>query len=79
MEAKYPEINLGAEICEKLKIIYFSNIAWPECYKDISIKFTELKKIMRKFYTEKSDLDILKELIKYDTMDIEDVFNLSST
>lgn len=76
MEAKYLEITLGQAICEKLRAIYFSNISWPDCYKDVASKFTELKQRMRKFYTDKHDLDILKELIKYDTMDIEEVFNM---
>lgn len=79
MEAKYSEITLGATICEKLKDIYFPDKKWPDCHNDIVTKFGELKRIMRKFYTDKSDLDILKELIKYDNKDIEDIFNTSST
>jgi len=75
MEAKYPEITLGATICEKLKIIYFHNKSWQECHGDVSKKFSDLKQRMRKFYTDKTDLEILKELIKYDTMDIEEIFN----
>lgn len=75
MEAKYPEINLGATICEKLKQIYFSDKPWIDCHKDVATKFTEMKRMMRKFYTDKTDREILKELIKYDTMDIEEIFN----
>ncbi len=79
MEAKYPDITLGQTICEKLKVIYFSDKSWVESHGAVARKFTELKLIMRKFYADKQDIDILKELIKYDTMDIEDIFNLQSS
>jgi hypothetical protein len=70
------EIALGARVCEKLKDIYFSDKEWPECHNQIVEKFGEIKKRMRKFYTDKSDLDILRELIKYDTLDIEEIFTM---
>ena len=70
-----PEITLGEGICAKLKVIYFSDKAWIDCYKQVAEKFTVMKNIMRKFYTEKTDTEILKELIKYDTTDIEDIFS----
>lgn len=74
MEAKYAEINLGATVCEKIKEIYFKDQAWIGCYKNIVLKFTQLKEIMRKFYTDKTDKEILQELIKYNNKDIEDIF-----
>jgi hypothetical protein len=76
MEAKFPEITLGQKICEKLKAIYFSDIPCAECHKDVSVKFSDLKQRMRKFYTDKTDLDILRELIRYGTTDIEEIFNM---
>jgi predicted nuclease of restriction endonuclease-like RecB superfamily len=76
MEAKYPIITLGATVCEKLRDIYFSDKHWSECYKDVAQKFTFLKQIMRRFYTDKTDIDILKELIKYSNDDIVDIFNI---
>ena len=57
MEAKYQEIILGEPICKRLKEIYFSDISWPKCSRQIANKFTLLKKVMRKIY---SDMDILE-------------------
>lgn len=74
IEPRYPEINLGATICEKLKVIYFSETPWPQCYKDVAKKFTELKIIMRKFYADRSELYMLKELAQYSSQDLEECF-----
>jgi DNA topoisomerase IB len=75
MEAKYSEITLGSTICEKLKAIYHSDDSWIDCHNQVAAKFSNLKRIMRKFYTDKDDLDILKELIRYENKDIEDIFD----
>jgi hypothetical protein len=68
-------VALGEKVCERLKDIYFSDQSWQVCYKEVAVKFTELKRIMRKFYTDKSDMDILKEVASYDTMDIQEIFD----
>jgi len=41
---------------------------------EVSHKFTRLKKIARKFYTTKTELEMLKELAAYDNTDIMDMF-----
>lgn len=69
-------ITLGEPICKKIKQIYFQNESWQKCYKDVGRKFTTLKKIMRNIYTEMSDLDILRKLYQFDTLDFEDAFEL---
>jgi len=76
VEAKYPEITLGESICEKLKIIFFPDKRWQQCYKDVAIKFTALKEIAKKFYTDKDILAILIELNKYSTQDIQEAFHM---
>lgn len=74
MESKIAEINLGAAICEKLKIIYFDKQSWSSCHEKVKLKFNELKSIAKKFYSDKTELEVLKELIKYTNQDIIDLF-----
>ena len=68
---------VGSEICKKLKEIYYKTKLWPECYQDVSNKITELKSIARKFYVDKDELDMLKELAKYSIEDIKEMYNCS--
>lgn len=75
MEAKYPEITLGETVCRKLKDIYFKDQAWPDCYKEVAEKFTELRHIVKKFYGYETTLEICKELIKYSDEDIIEAFS----
>ena len=70
-----PEITLGETVCRKLKDIYFSEMPWISCYRDVAIKLTELKRLAKAFYADKNDLEVLKEFIKYNNMDILEVFN----
>lgn len=76
MEAKYLEIRLGETICKRLKEIYHHEEPWSECYRKIADEFTELKKNMRKFYPEKDNVAIIKELITYSDEDIKDLFHM---
>jgi hypothetical protein len=76
MEAKYPEITLGEPVCAKLKDIYFSAKEWHACYRDVAAKFNEFKNIARKFYSGKSDKEMLTELVKYTKEDIIDAFGV---
>lgn len=74
-EAITIQINLGSPICEKIKQIYYPNEPWIDCYKKISAKFTQLKKIAKNFYTDKDEKQILMELGKYTSDDIKDCMN----
>lgn len=67
-----PYINLGAMICEKLKVIYHNDKKWNECYKDVGDKFTNLKVIAKKFYQDKSEIEILIEMGKFSHSDVID-------
>ena len=75
MEAVLPQINIGATVCAKLKIIYYPDKPWIECYRLVAGKFTELKNIARKFYAGKSEIEILQELAKYSNSDIIDAMS----
>ena len=78
MEAKYPEITLDETVCIKIKQIYFNEKKWPDCYRDVANKFTLFKKIMRKIYPYKDILEILKSVQRFDTHDIQEVFDMES-
>jgi hypothetical protein len=73
MEAKLPEITLGETICEKLKNIYFHDESWISCYKKVAYKFSELKKIAKRFYSDKSNIEVLREICKFSENDIKDI------
>lgn len=75
MEAKYPTITLSELPVEKIKTIYFPDQPWADCYKEVAQKFTALKQIMRKFYTDKEEIEMLRELATYSKEDIQDAFN----
>jgi len=62
-----------------LKDIYFSEKPWVECYRDVAIKLTDLKRLAKAFYVDMNDLETLKELIKYSNEDILEVFNTNVT
>lgn len=66
------EVVLGEMVCSKLKNIYFSNIPWIKCHQDVAIKFTNLKDAARKFYKEKTEIEMLTELSKFSREDIQD-------
>lgn len=79
MEAKVHEITLGETVCDRLKIIYFDKRPWPECYKDVARKFSELKVIMRKFYVDKTEIEMLRELTRFTYQDLKDAFEDSGS
>ena len=62
---KYTAIELGSPICSKLKQIYYPNHKWADCYKQVGSLFNTIKKNARKFYVDKTDDEISKDLIKY--------------
>lgn len=72
MEAKYPEITLGEPVCEKLKDIFYPDKHWSSCVYAVANKFSALKVIARKFYTGKTELEMLRELSRYTKEDIID-------
>ena len=76
MEPKTTEVDLGTIICKNLKEIYFSEKKWPECYMQIAQKFTKLKRIMRKFYSDDKEIDVLRRLRSFSEADIEEASNV---
>ena len=69
-------INLGEPICEKIKQIYFPVAPHSGCYNEIGAKFTDLKKIARKFFSGKTEKEMLIELGRFSKEDIEDMFHV---
>lgn len=69
------EINLGAIVCKKIKSIYFADKEWVDCHRLVAQKFSEFKKKMRAFYTDKTEIELLDEIRKYSDDDIRDALD----
>jgi hypothetical protein len=59
-------------VCKKLRDIYYPDKKWAECYGEVAMKFSLIKKIAKKFYSHMNDREILSELNKYSNCDIEE-------
>lgn len=70
------EINLGAAICEKLKAAYFPDVPWVTCRCMVAERLRELKKKMKGFMPDKTDIELLQELLRYSNEDILDVMEI---
>lgn len=73
------EINLGANPCRIIKRIYFAEIPWIDCYRDIASKFTQLKQAIRKQASLLSEIEILQYINKFTEEDIIDYLKQCST
>ena len=77
-QAKLDEIEIGAEICKKLKTVYFEGLAWSDACSRVAEKFSILKRIYRGLIPESeehTDMEMLLTLSKYSLYDIEDIFS----
>lgn len=72
------EINLGVDVCKKLKDIYFADSSWNDCHQKVSQKFTVFKKILRKFYSESNNVELLKRIKLFDTLSFQEVFEMET-
>lgn len=68
------EVDLGAMICTLIKQIYYADTPWPTCCMAVSDKLSAFINIMRKFYPDKTRMEILVEAQGYNANDIRDVF-----
>lgn len=75
-EAKYEEITLGETICKIIKEVFYKDIPWPSCYRQVADKFTIFKKILREFHNEKDNVKILKQVQHFKEKDVMEVFDL---
>lgn len=67
-----PLISLGAKICSTIKHIYFRQTEWVYCYRQIAVMLSHLKKEAKKFYSDKTEEEILEILTTYSHEDIKD-------
>lgn len=73
--ARLEQITLGEFICSKIKDIYFNEEPWSPILSDkVANKFTQLKCITRNLYKDKSEIDLLKHLCKFDRQSFVDCF-----
>lgn len=77
-KAAYEEIDIGARICTLLKEMYFVDIPWVDCYRQVADKFTLLKKILRKFYGISNQDELMEKVKLLDKTLIEDAFSIAN-
>lgn len=61
-------------MCVKLKDIYFRDVPWAVCYRDVAAKLSQLKTVLKNFYAEKTTVEVMKELLLYNNQGIIEVF-----
>jgi hypothetical protein len=79
MNEKYTEfneeVNLGEQICLKIKHIYFANTAWNACYRKVGDKLIEIKAKARKCLAGMTEIEMLQILRNFSTNDIKDLMD----
>lgn len=56
------EIELGAEICARIKKLLFPQDLWVNVYKKVAAKFTEMKKKAIIYFPGLEKLELLKKI-----------------
>ncbi len=69
-------VNIGTQICERLKQIYFSDKPWAASHARISKGFSLLKQKARIYYPEMSELEMLKQISKYCDREIKELMQV---
>ena len=71
-------VNMGAEICNKIKSIYYPDVEWQAVYKDVAEKLTQFKCICRKMFnlTNKQDLELFEKVRRFSEEDVKEVFSI---
>jgi len=71
------KINIGAEICYKIKQIYFQQEPWSmDLAKKVSKKYNSFKEITRKWHLDLKEEQFLKKIREYTKEQIKDCFEL---
>jgi len=71
-------MNLGMEVCAKLRSYYHFDKPWSDCHATISNQLSKLKKYMNKFNATKTTEQNLIELRKFDKQDFDDILNIEN-
>ena len=74
MDDNQKEINLGAEVCARVKRLRYSNTTWIECKDNVAIDFTTIKRRARDIYPGEHILKILANIRSWSDTDLVDVF-----
>ncbi len=73
MEAKYPETTLGEIPCNKIKQIFYPERAWDAKLADeIAVKFSNIKKMVKLSWPDKTVIEVLQWILKFDDDDYLD-------
>lgn len=71
-------VNLGAEIGERIKQLYYPNHKWKDCAVAVALKLTIFKQILRKSFTmtREEDDELLGKVRFFSIEDIKEVFEM---
>lgn len=77
MNEKYTEFSeqaiLGAQVCIKLKQIYWPDQGWFESYRHIAAKLTGLKRKARTLLKHMDEAQMLKTLRGFSDADLKEI------
>lgn len=74
MDDATQEINLGAEVCSRIKRLRYDALPWVDCYKQIADDFTRVKNNARVIYPGQLIIKILANIRSWSDTDLVDVF-----
>jgi len=69
-------VNLGAEICQRLKNIFHKDENWINCNPKITQLFTKFKQKLRICYPNEEEEVILKQARHWTDIDIKEALEL---
>lgn len=73
-----PEITFGGEICKKLQKLYYPNQKWGDKISNKVAKlFSQLKKEARTFFSESSEVDMLRKISRFTDEEFKELCEVS--
>lgn len=75
MDDTHREINMGSEICGRIKRLRYANTPWGEVYKVIAKEFVTIKEKAKAFYPGEPILKLLANIRTWSDEDITDAMS----
>lgn len=68
------EINMGSEVCRRIKLLRYPETPWAEIYKTVAKEFNTVKERAKAFYPDDPILTVLTHIRTWSDEDIADCF-----
>lgn len=75
MDAAKEEIDRGADICQKIKQLYFNDTEWIDCHTKVAILFNKIKEKARIYYPDNDDPSRFRSLQHWSESDIKEAID----